>query len=693
MHAGPMKVTPSDDIAYYQPEPRADPSGERAGEGAGRNPLDPGLIWRDRGTPASERFGDVYYSSEDGLAESRHTFLAGNGLPEAWSGRERFVIAETGFGTGLNFLATWKAWRETAAPRAVLHYLAVEGYPLNPRQLGDCLSIWPELEPFAAPLLAAYPPPHDGFHRVWFDQGRVALTLLIGDAVAVLAEAEARVDAWFLDGFAPSRNPDMWSPEVFAEIARLSTLGASLATFTVARSVRQDLAMAGFTLEKRPGYGRKREMLIGRFTGPPTASRIPPWYRPPSPTRGRGATAIIGGGIAGCAVASALKRRGIPAFVIDRRDGVAKEASGNPVALISPRVERGGGAAALFHDRAFRMAIAAIGISGVDWRSRGAIRLGGEVTIPSRLWPGAIDQLDSAEASDRAGIALDQAALWFPEAGLIDPSAFAKHLLGDAEIRLGSAAAGLEPHGQGWRVLDEAGATLADAETVIVAAGGMSTSLEAMSWLPTRPVLGQLSRVPSSRSSRALARTVIWGGYLTPDTGGGHILGATHERGAHDPSRWPWPVTEAAHQRNVDETPSAIRRLLSPPDGGGWGGRAALRCTLPDHLPAAGPVADAAAFLERFAHLRHGPRGAFPTAARHHPGLYTLTGLGGRGITTAVMAAELLVCQILREPWPIERRVALALAPSRFLYRQARHPATAEADHVHVRNPAGEPDQ
>jgi tRNA 5-methylaminomethyl-2-thiouridine biosynthesis bifunctional protein len=676
-----MKVTPSDDIAYYQPEPRAEPSGMRDEW----DQLDPGLVWRDRGTPASNRFGDIYFSSEDGLAESRHTFLAGNGLPEAWSGRAQFVIAETGFGTGLNFLATWKTWRETATPNAVLHYLAVEGFPLSREQLGDCLAPWNELTAYSDALLAAYPPVHDGFHRVWFDQGRVALTLMIGEAAEVLAEAEAQVDAWFLDGFAPSRNPEMWSPEVFAEVARLSAPGASLATFTVARPVRQDLAMAGFTLEKRPGYGRKREMLTGRFTGPPSASRIPPWYRPPPPASRRATTAIIGGGIAGCAVASALGRRGISALLIDRHDDVACEASGNPTALISPRIERGGGEAALFHDRAYRMAIAAVETSDLEWQSRGALRLAGDATIPSRLWPGAVTRLDPAAAEECAGITLDEAALWFPEAGLIDPALLARHLMAGAERRFNATATGLEHNGQGWRVRDATGSALANAETLIVAAGCASVGYAPLAWLPTHPVLGQLSRMAGTEPSRALKHTLIWGGYITPDIGDGHVLGATHEHGTHDPSRWPWPVSDVAHRRNYRETPPGIQRLLNPPEAGGWTGRAALRCALPDHLPAAGPVADAEAFTEQFARLRHGPRGAFPTAARHHPGLYVMTGLGGRGITTAILAVELLVCQILGEPWPIERRAALALAPSRFLFRQARHghpPETTQAQEI-----------
>jgi tRNA 5-methylaminomethyl-2-thiouridine biosynthesis bifunctional protein len=669
-----MKVTPSDAVAYYQPEPRGRASDTRS------NPeeRDPYLVWRDRGTPASDRFGDVYYSREDGLAESRHTFLAGNHLPEAWASKALFVIGETGFGTGLNFLATWKAWRETASPDAVLHYLAVEGYPLSRGRLGECLAPWGELAAFSEPLLKAYPPVHDGFHRLWFDQGRVALTLLIGDVRAVLSEAEARVDAWFLDGFAPARNPEMWSPEVLTEIARLSAPRASLATFTVARAVRQDLSMAGFTLEKRPGFGRKREMLTGRFTGPSPSSKVPPWYRPPPPAFRSATTAIIGAGIAGSAVASALHRRGITPLLIDRRDRVAAETSGNPTALVSPRIERGGGEAALFHDRAYRMTIAAIEASGLPWQSRGAIRLDGEKEIPTRLWPGAVARLAPGEASARAGINLDQAALWFPEAGLIDPAAFCEHLSKGAETRFNTAVDALEQQDEGWRALDRGGAALADAETIIVASGGGSESFAPLSWLPLRPVLGQLSQVPEGERSRALASTLIWGGYLTPANGGSHVLGATHERGSHDPRQWPWPVTEAAHHRNFREAPPAARRLFGVPETEGWTGRAALRCALPDHLPAAGPVAQADAFLEQFARLRHGPRGAFPTAARHHPGLHVLTGLGGRGVTTAVLAAEVLVSQILGEPWPIERRAALALAPSRFLFRRARHGASSE---------------
>jgi tRNA 5-methylaminomethyl-2-thiouridine biosynthesis bifunctional protein len=676
MHAGPMKVTPTEMNAYF--DPAVDPTsntGNAKAESRAFGDIDPHLIWRDAATPASRRFDDVYYSDDGGLAESRHTFLAGNGLPDAWVGRDCFVIAETGFGTGLNFLATWQTWRRTAPAGATLHYLSVEGFPLTTAQILTCLAPWPELTHLANELAAVYPPIHDGFHRVWLEGGRVVLTLLIGDVASVLPEAEARVDAWFLDGFSPARNPEMWTPEIFTEIARLSAPGATLATYTVARGVRQDLAMAGFQLEARPGFGRKREMLVGKFTAAPLASRIPPWYRPPPAASRDGLVAILGAGIAGCAVAGALERRGKSALLIDRHPSLSSEASGNPLALIAPRVERGRSDAALFHDRAYRMTLASIAATGLDWDARGALRIMHDHEPPTGLWPGAAVSLSADIASERAGIAVGGGGLWYPEAGVIQPKAFADVLARGAEERLSRAVGGVEHDGQAWHVRDDAGTSIIEAETVVVALAGTSTSIAPLDWLPSRVVLGQMSLVPPSEATAALKTTLIWGGYLTPALGGRHILGATHERSGFDPTAWPQPVTMPGHERNHRETPAPVRDLLPEPNSNTWEGRAAFRCTLPDHLPAAGPVVVDDAYLSGFDRLRHGPRGVFPTVPQYHPGLHVMTGLGGRGITTATLAAELMVSQMLGEPWPIERRAALSLAPARFLVRRLRRPS------------------
>ena len=216
------------------------------------------------GTPYSPQFEDVYHSEHGGLAQARHVFLAGNGLPAAWRGRESFTIVETGFGLGLNFLAAWDAWRGDSHRCSRLHFVSVESRPLSAADLAAALAPFEELQPLARALATAWLPPLAGFHRLHFDAGRVILTLLFGEARDVLPQLVARADAFFLDGFSPARNPGAWSPGVVRELARIAVPGATLATWTVAGGVRTALIDAGFEVEKREGFASKREMLAGR---------------------------------------------------------------------------------------------------------------------------------------------------------------------------------------------------------------------------------------------------------------------------------------------------------------------------------------------------------------------------------------------------------------------------------------------
>jgi len=232
------------------------------------------------------------------LAQARHVFLAGNALPDRWRGRDAFTILETGFGLGLNFLAAWDALRADPRGPARLHFVSVERHPFAAADLAEALAPFEELRPLATALVAIWPPPIAGFHRLQFDGGRVQLTLLAGDARELLPQLQARADALFLDGFSPAKNPEMWSPEVVRELARLAVPGATLATWTVAGGVRTALADAGFRVEKREGFGYKREMLAGVRDGDPAA--------PARPTR---RAVIVGAGLAGTLVAERLASR------------------------------------------------------------------------------------------------------------------------------------------------------------------------------------------------------------------------------------------------------------------------------------------------------------------------------------------------------------------------------------------------
>ena len=224
-----------------------------------------GLDWSVENVPRSLRFGDLYFSDLDGLDETKYVFLNGNKLPEIWMCTDRFIIAETGFGTGLNFFATWQLWREKSTPNGNLIYYSIEKYPLTISQIVKSIGHWSDLKPLLEEFKKDYASTEVNSQTILFDEGRVTLKLIFGDVKEVLSQATFSSDAWFLDGFAPSCNPEMWSDEVFLEVARLSKKGTRLATFTAASAVRKGLRDVGFDMVKIPGFGRKREMLTGHF--------------------------------------------------------------------------------------------------------------------------------------------------------------------------------------------------------------------------------------------------------------------------------------------------------------------------------------------------------------------------------------------------------------------------------------------
>lgn len=217
-----------------------------------------GLTWRG-GVPVSARFGDPYFSLEDGLAETRHVFLHGNGLPERLG--DGFRIAELGFGTGLNFLVTVLAWTE-AGCQGRLRYTSFEAFPLARADAEAALAAFPEVERHAAALIERWDRLFGA--RTDFGQG-ITLELVAGDARETLPGWGGRADAWFLDGFSPARNPELWGEGLMREVARHTAPGGSFATYTAAGHVRRALAAAGFAVARLPGYGRKRHMSAGRL--------------------------------------------------------------------------------------------------------------------------------------------------------------------------------------------------------------------------------------------------------------------------------------------------------------------------------------------------------------------------------------------------------------------------------------------
>lgn len=231
------------------------------------------IEWRD-GQPYATTFQDVYFSSDNGMLETEHVFLQGNALAERWQqlNTNTFTIAETGFGSGLNFLCTTKTWLATAPEHAILRFISVEKYPLGLADITQALQLWPELNNLTTPLLEQYQQLLNGLQSIMLFNHRVELCLFIGDVSTGLKAIKQtytnpQIDAWFLDGFSPAKNPDMWQPALFEHMARLSSSQTTFATFTSAGAVRRGLAAAGFKVNKRAGFGKKREMLYGTYTG------------------------------------------------------------------------------------------------------------------------------------------------------------------------------------------------------------------------------------------------------------------------------------------------------------------------------------------------------------------------------------------------------------------------------------------
>lgn len=679
------------------------------------------LAWAD-GQPLSTTFGDVYYSREDGLAESRHVFIEGNDLAARWEALApdgRFTLMETGFGTGLNFLAAISLWLERAPAGARLHYVSFEKFPLQRADLTRALAAWPTLSPLARELADAYPPPVPGFHRRWLYGDRVCLTLVFDDAIAGLDSlagsdhpafgdaANPRADAWFLDGFAPAKNPDLWSPALFAAVARLSGPGTTASTFTVARPVRDGLQGAGFALAKAPGFGRKRDMLRAIFaataapSAAPDAPRAPagpgrrrgafqpPWHLPPEPHRGSRHALVVGGGIAGCASANALLRRGWQVTLVERHGHLGAEASGNPQGILYPRLSVEDSTLARFARAAL---CHALGVYPPLWSLPGQGAPCGVLVLPEsdrdrahmaaiaeryRFAPELVRQVAGEALDTVAGIPLAAPeGLYFPRLGwVVPPTLCAALAAGATRVQAEVERLDFDTHTRRWQLVDANGTAIASAPVVILACAQGLGRFAQTRHLPLRGIRGQISAVAVNDRSRMLKTVICGAGYLAPANDGLHTLGATYD--LDDPDTGVRPDDHRRNLATLAATDGALADLFGEP---AQGGRAALRCTTPDYLPVAGPAPRAAELVATYAELGRDARRDIPVAGPCWPGLWINGGHGSRGLTYAPLAAELIASGICGEPAPLPRGLAIALHPARFLIRDLKRNRLADRD-------------
>jgi tRNA 5-methylaminomethyl-2-thiouridine biosynthesis bifunctional protein len=644
-------------------------------------------------TPRSSEFDDDYYSPEDGLAESTYVFIEGGDVitrMQALQAGETLTIGELGLGTALNLALILQAWSQHGPSGARCHVITIEKHPLSTSQLRAASSRWTSLSQEFETIRQRWPSPIPGCHRrsdlidgltvdFWWED--------VSDALGDLESYGSRwVDVWFLDGFTPSRNEAMWTEGVLHRVANLSRDAADVATFTASGDVRRSLERVGFRVSKRPGFGRKRECLHGVLDlsevsneGHAAPARPTAWDQPAYTAKPQSCL-VLGAGLAGSHISRRLAERNCKVTVLERGT-IGSGGSTQPQGVIYTRPSHKHGKLSDFsltayefsvdlHQRKFREGSLK---EGIDGELSGYLQLSSNDVL-ERLAI-AFDDEDSPlkvvtreAASSIAGVALTEGAQHYPRSGWLHPRAICTELLdhpnitvieglGDTTLRQGN--------GGQWFAIAATGDCVATADTAVVTTAWEAVEDARLDWLPLQPIRGQTTLLPSQGVLKDLKCTVCHAGYTPPAKGNQHCIGATY--GLNETST---EERAADHETNIQQLRSNVPSLGSEITSEGLTGQAAVRCATADYLPIAGPVPDETEFITTYEGLRHDRKRLIKKKQPNIKGLYVLTGLGSRGLTSAPLLSELLVSQMMGSPPPVTRYLHQAVSPARFLKRR-----------------------
>ncbi len=614
------------------------------------------LAWRGN-SPVSTVFDDVYYSADNGLEETNHVFLHGIGAPDVWMGQDHYVIAETGFGTGLNFLATWRAFKASGATGR-LTFISVESFPLTEGALRSAHETFPEVGTYSGQLCDAWPPAADGFHPRIFEDGRVTLILLFGDAAKTLPRLNAQVDAWFLDGFAPAKNPAMWSEEILDQVARLSRPGARLATFTAAGFVRRGLQERGFDIVKAPGYGRKRERLIGEAKLPAPRSntsrtQLPEWATLPKQTEGP--FVVVGAGIAGRSVAYALTRRGKKVTLIESPTSPC--ASEVPSAIIAPKFILDTQSHAHFFTSAYAFAIAHPAFAP-HWATIKGVNLLSKSDADRKRYSKLAAHL--GWSSD--WLTWEGETLNLPRGGTVKTSDVLEALTGNIEV-LTFHIDKLEQTDAGWRLHNFSSGEHIDAAHVVIATGvGTSILPDSLIWPEIRPNRGQVEILDAKDAEDLPSTSISFGGYLTAEVDGLRTLGSTFDKIAEIRAQ---DYQARAESRATIETQFSNATGLKVPDNAYVESWAGVRATTADHLPFVGALYSSEQISAQYAPLAKDAKTTGLRPAEPLDGISILTGLGSKGFQYGPLLGEFLAASLCGDPLPLPADQIPSLHPLR----------------------------
>lgn len=699
------------------------------------------VSWNDDGLPVSKQFDDIYFSTASGLEESRYVFIDGNQLTERWQQLipgSGFNIGETGFGSGLNFLAAWQLWENLETTESCqLHFCSVEKYPLSPADLKQALALWPQLSKYSDALINAYPPqPLSGIHQLVFNQGKVLLTLYFGEAAegfsqfAAIDKAGEKVrslinafkcangtrapyiNAWFLDGFAPAKNPEMWSHELFEKIKMLSGKNTSIATFTVAGIVRKGLQNVGFECKKIKGFGRKREMLIGHLPANQTfpvsdiTSQDEALEKKPSllttqlSTKQRRRSQnenswhlistpdnkniehciVIGGGLAGCHTAFALAQKNIAVTIIEKEPSLATQASGNRQGVVYAKLSPFQDPLSTFNLNAqiyadhfyqthnfYRNCGDQCGVLHLAVNDRQQ-QLYSEFAKRFQGNKAFVQWLTREQCQDVSGLKSHYNALYLPTSGWINPVKLCRQLSQHPliSVKYYQDITTLEHNGS-WHVSNASGQHICQADAVVIANAFYAQQFHQSQHLPLKHIRGQVSHIDTDLMPTQVKSVICGDGYIAPAHDNHYTFGATF--GLNDDDQ---RLRQSDHTENLNRL-----KVLSPdldgidaqvkPDT--LSGKVGFRCTTPDYFPIVGPVARFEDMTQSFALLRKKAKAVIDEPGAYHQNLFCNLAYGSRGLCYAPLSAQLLASLISGDFLPIERQLYRYLHPARFLIR------------------------
>ena len=653
------------------------------------------IHFNQENTPVSDKFDDVYFSNQDGLAETHYVFLEGNQLWERWVNYQEahFVIAETGFGTGLNFFAVTSLFREFRqkypdSPLKHLYFISFEKYPLPLDALQQAHLAYPQFSHIAQHLQQHWLNPIQGCYRFHFDE--TTLDLWFGDIAENLPQLgdymNGKIDAWFLDGFAPSKNPDMWNEQLYQQMFRFTKPQGTFATFTAASAVRKGLENAGFNIKKRKGFGKKRECLSGQKTHEKLTALSTPWFHSQPANLNKQDIAIIGGGIASLCTAISLIKRGAKITIYCEDEQTALNASGNKQGAFYPQLSDDNERNIRFYIHAFAYGhqflqwaiqqqiefeheFCGVALCAYNEKTESKLNKITELNLPSDLY----QSLNQTELSEKVGLPLPFGGAFIPQGAWLAPRQLVQHTFAFLEkqgvqIKTSQKATALSQTENGWQITTAENETFCH-EVVILANGHKLTEFEQTQKLPLYPVRGQVSQIPTSENLLKLKTVLCYDGYLTSvdQAKTSHCIGASHVR---DNATREFSLTE--QQENQQKIQQNIpEEWTKEVDTSGNLARIGIRCSVRDLTPMMGAVPHFSAQQAQYQNLFNLRRRKQPIKqAENYPNLYLIGALGSRGLTSAPFLGETLASLIYGEPLPMSEDLIHNLMPNRSWVRR-----------------------